>query len=724
MTAPQNKDNPDRQGSSGGNSPGESGPGITPFNLIFGLILIFFVILLLSQFFSQRSKYIQVSNSYFSKLLEGVDAEGKPIKDKDGKQVGNKINGKLVPCVIRAVNVRGRKCEAVCYVAPPSEPIVDPAKTIWGTQKATELGKYIYVTLDQGDFENANFEKYLKSRGVVYKKLQVENSGQMTQMLFIIGITVLMLGFMWWMLRRSQGQMFGGGGFLNNFSRSTAKRYDGEDQQITFDDVAGADGVKSELEEVVDFLKNPEKYQKLGGRIPRGILLNGPPGTGKTLLARAVAGEAEVPYYSVNGSEFIQMFVGVGASRVRDLFQNAKSNAPAIIFVDEIDAVGRQRGAGLGGGHDEREQTLNQILSEMDGFGGSDSVIVLAATNRPDVLDPALLRPGRFDRHVTVNRPTRDGREAIFKVHVKNVPLSDDVDLRLLASSTTGMTGADIRNVVNEAALHAARNDKSMVGKKDFSFALDRVRMGPRREEVLSDDNKEKTAYHEAGHTLAAWLLPKANPVSKVTVIPRGQSLGQTFMVPPEDRLDYAKTDMEQLLVVMLAGRAAEQIIYEEASAGAQQDLEQATGLARRMVTQWGMSQRLGPVSFKMSDEDPFLGREMHQSRQFSEHTLEVIDEEITLILSAASEHAKKLLTENADKMEAITRGLVEHEELDRIELEKLIGPAAQVLSQPIDNGNGVLDSEEESNDEKAESGSSEEQPKFEPEEESTESSD
>jgi cell division protease FtsH len=436
---------------------------------------------------------------------------------------------------------------------------------------------------------------------------------------------------------------------------------------------------------MVDFLKDPQKFQNLGGRVPKGVLLMGPPGTGKTLLARAVAGEAGVPFYSVSGSEFIQMFVGVGASRVRDLFQTAKESAPAIMFIDEIDAVGRQRGAGLGGGHDEREQTLNQILSEMDGFTQTDSVIVLAATNRPDVLDPALLRPGRFDRHVTVGRPTKNGRLEIFKVHVRDVPLADDVDLDLLARNTIGLTGADIRNIVNEAALWAARQNKSKVDRSDFDYARDKVLMGAKREEVLNQQDKEKTAYHEAGHTLMAWLLPGAYRVHKVTIIPRGRALGATQTMPIEDRLNMSESELHDHLTMLLGGREAERLIYRETTIGAENDLERATGLARRMVTQWGMSDRLGPVSYKLSDEDPFLGREMHQQRQFSEHTMEVIDEEVTQLLHGAARRASELLTTHRDKLEAVTRDLLAHEELDEAHITRLIGPSVHGSAE--DNG-------------------------------------
>jgi cell division protease FtsH len=426
--------------------------------------------------------------------------------------------------------------------------------------------------------------------------------------------------------------------------------------------------------EIVEFLKSPKKFQKLGGRVPKGVLLNGPPGTGKTLLARAVAGEAGVPFYSVSGSEFIQMFVGVGASRVRDLFRTAKENAPAIIFIDEIDAVGRQRGAGLGGGHDEREQTLNQILSEMDGFTQTDFVIVLAATNRPDILDPALLRPGRFDRHITVGRPTQKGRVEIFKVHTRDVPLAEDVNLETLAAGTIGLTGADIRNIVNEAALWAARTDKSVVEMSDFEHARDKVLMGPKREEVLTGKEKEKTAYHEAGHTILAWQLPGAHRVHKVTIVPRGRSLGSTQTLPSEDRMSISEPELRDHLAVLLAGRAAEKLIYDETTVGAENDLERATGMARRMVMNWGMSERLGPVSYKLSDEDPFLGREIHQQRQFSEHTMELIDGEVGRILREQSDRAIDLLTQQRGKLIALAERLLEKEELDEQEIEVVLG--------------------------------------------------
>jgi len=526
-----------------------------------------------------------------------------------------------------------------------------------------------------GEIDNLGEE--LEEAGVKYTFLPRDNTLQMLSLIAMIGLPLAILFFLFMMFRRTRSDLMGGG-FLSGFSKSPAKRFEASDKMVTFSDVAGLEGVKADLEEIVEFLKTPEKFQKLGGTVPKGVLLNGPPGTGKTLLARAVAGEAGVPFFSVNGSEFIQMFVGVGASRVRDLFKTAKEQSPAIIFIDEIDAVGRQRGAGLGGGHDEREQTLNQILGEMDGFTGSQAVIVVAATNRPDVLDPALLRPGRFDRHVTVGRPTMKGREAIFKVHVRDVPLAEDVDLNRLAAGTVGLTGADIRNMVNEAALWAARQDKKIVGMSDFDYARDKILMGAKREEVLQDDEKEKTAYHEAGHTLTAWHLDGAHVVHKVTIIPRGRALGVTQYVPNEDRLSVSKKELDHQLIVLLGGRAAEKIIYDETCVGAENDLERATGIARRMVTHWGMSPKIGPVSYKTSDEDPFLGREIHQARQFSEHTQELIDEEVARILLEADQKAEQLLREHRSDLEKITQGLLEKEELSEAELTEMIGPSIQ----------------------------------------------
>ena len=515
----------------------------------------------------------------------------------------------------------------------------------------------------------------LESQGVEIKAEDPAAYDDLFLFASLAGLALLFL-FGWTMFRRSRDQMMGGG-MLGNVTKSPARLYDEDDKRITFDNVAGLTGVKKDLEEIVLFLKDAEKFHRLGAEIPKGVLLMGPPGTGKTLLARAVAGEAGVPFYSINGSEFIQLFVGVGAGRVRDMFKTAEKNAPAILFIDEIDAVGRQRGAGLGGGHDEREQTLNQILSEMDGFSPTSTVIVLAATNRPDVLDPALLRPGRFDRHITVDRPTIEGRRELFELHSMKVPITEDVDFERLARATVGLTGADIKNLVNEAALWATRLEKDKVDMDDFEYARDKVLMGAQREDVLSEEEKEITAYHEAGHALLAWLLPGSDKVHKVTIVPRGRALGVTQLVPEEDRHNIGQRDMLAQIAMALGGRTAEKIQFDEYSAGAENDLKRATSLARRMVTRWGMSERLGPVAYGHDDEQPFLGREMaHEHRTFSEHTAQIIDEEIASILHTAADRAQQVLTENRDKLTAISEALLEKEILDTSDIETLIGPS------------------------------------------------
>jgi cell division protease FtsH len=464
-----------------------------------------------------------------------------------------------------------------------------------------------------------------------------------------------------------------GGSFLSNYIKSPARRYEKNKMRVTFDDVADMEHAKSELQEVVEFLRNPEKFQRLGAQVPKGVLLVGPPGTGKTLLARAVAGEAGVPFYSISGSEFIQMFVGVGASRVRDMFKTAKENAPCLLFIDEIDAVGRMRGAGVGGGSDEREQTLNQILSEMDGFQPNEMVIVLAATNRPDVLDSALLRPGRFDRHVTIDRPTWQGRLAILKVHTRTKPLADDVNLEYIARELIGMTGADLRNLTNEAALLATREGKSRIDRTDFERAADRILIGPKREEVLTPEDKRKTAYHEAGHALVTWLVPGSDRPLKVSIIPRGQSLGMNLSVPEEERYHYGMDHFKAKLVTLMGGRAADRLVYGQPFAGAEQDLKQATRLARYMVTHWGMSERLGPMSFRIGEEHIFLGKEIQEPRDFSEGTAQMIDEEVQGLLREADERAYALLREHRSNLDRLAEALLQREELQREEIEKLL---------------------------------------------------
>ncbi len=464
-----------------------------------------------------------------------------------------------------------------------------------------------------------------------------------------------------------------GGGFLNNYIRSPARRYEKTRARITFEDVAGMESAKRELTEIVEFLKTPDKFTRLGAQVPKGVLLVGPPGTGKTLLAKAVAGEANVPFFSINGSEFIQMFVGVGASRVRDLFKTAKDSAPCVIFIDEIDAVGRMRGAGVGGGSDEREQTLNQILSEMDGFQPNETVIVLAATNRPDVLDAALLRPGRFDRHVTVDRPTWQGRLAILKVHTRTKPLADTVDLERIARSMIGMSGADLRNLCNEAALIATREGKNKIDQSDFDAAADRVILGLKREEPYGDEEKKRTAYHEAGHALCAVLEPKAHPLTRVTIIPRGRAGGVAMIQPDEDRIDRSYSEFLADMVFMLGGRAADLLVFGEPMAGAMSDIQQVTRLARRMVTQFGMSDRLGPVYYRQGEEHVFLGKEIHEGRDFSEGTAKIIDEEIQRIVNQALARASELLSKHRPDLDRLVEALLVHEELDREEVEQVL---------------------------------------------------
>ena len=451
-----------------------------------------------------------------------------------------------------------------------------------------------------------------------------------------------------------------------NFGKSRARLASGSKPTVTFADVAGVDEAKGELQEVVEFLKSPQKFQALGARIPRGVLLVGPPGCGKTLIAKAVAGEAAVPFYSISGSEFVEMFVGVGASRVRDLFDQAKRNTPCIVFVDEIDAVGRHRGAGLGGGHDEREQTLNQILVEMDGFDTNTNIIVLAATNRPDILDPALLRPGRFDRHVVIDQPDINGRKAILNVHAKGKPLAKDAKLEVLAKQTPGFSGADLANLVNEAAILAARRDLKEIGTKELEDSIDRVIAGPERKgRIISQKEKEITAYHEAGHALAAKMLPNADPVHKISIVARGMAGGWTRFLPTEDRHLWTRSQFEDMLAVSLAGRTAEEIAFREVSTGAQNDLEQATKLARKMVTEYGMSTRLGPRTFGKREELVFLGKEIHEQRDYSEKVALQIDEEVHLLIKRAHETATRVLSENKERLKLIAERLIAVETID-----------------------------------------------------------
>jgi cell division protease FtsH len=492
---------------------------------------------------------------------------------------------------------------------------------------------------------------------------------------------VLIFGYFMYARKKMQGKggggMLGGGG-LFSIGKSRAKRYRKSTSDVTFNDVAGLENAKQDLMEIIDYLKEPSKFAALGADIPKGVLLMGPPGTGKTLLSRATAGEAGVPFFSISGSEFIEMFVGVGASRVRDLFENAKKEAPAIIFIDEIDSVGRARGTGLGGGHDEREQTLNQILSEMDGFEKNQSVVVMAATNRPDVLDAALIRPGRFDRHITLELPQRNARQRIIEMHTRHVPIAADVRFEKLAAMTVGFSGADLKNLVNEAALLAGRKQRKQVESSDFEEARDKILLGAEREEKISDEEKRVVAYHEAGHALLAKLLPDTDPLQKVTIIPRGRALGVTEQIPASDRHNLRRGYLLNRIAVMLGGRAAEQLVFGDITNGAASDLKAVTTLARKMVCQWGMSEKLGPVMFRLGEEHIFLGREMAQQKDFSDETAHVIDEEIHRIVSEMERKSLETLKDNKSKLDALADALLEHETLDSEEVNRVLSAESQ----------------------------------------------
>jgi cell division protease FtsH len=492
---------------------------------------------------------------------------------------------------------------------------------------------------------------------------------------------LLMIGFWLFFMR----QMQSGGNKALSFGKSKAKLSSSSQKKVTFKDVAGVDEAKEELQEIIEFLKEPQKFQKLGGRIPKGVLLMGPPGTGKTLLARAVAGEANVPFFSISGSDFVEMFVGVGASRVRDLFEQGKKNAPCIVFIDEIDAVGRHRGAGLGGGHDEREQTLNQLLVEMDGFESNEGVILVAATNRPDVLDPALLRPGRFDRRIVVNRPDVKGREGILGVHTRKIPMSDDVEVPVLARGTAGFSGADLANLVNEAALNAARYNQKVVRMHDFEYAKDKVLMGSeRRSMIISDEEKRVTAIHEAGHALLAVLLPHADPIHKVTIIPRGMALGLTQQLPIDEKHNYSRDYLNDRIAILLGGRIAEEITTNSITTGAGNDLERSTEMARQMVCEWGMSDAMGPLTFGKKEEQIFLGREIAQHQDYSEDTALKIDQEVKRFVTMNYERAHQLLTEHKAPLMAIADGLLARETLDAEQVRRLAAGQKLEESQPV----------------------------------------
>ena len=559
-------------------------------------------------------------------------------------------------------------------------------------QKVTINGQEV-----RGDFTDktkfhttvpANYPDMYKTLSDKHVDIEVKDAsgGGWPSWLFNLAPIILLAALWFFMIR----QMQTGGNKALSFGKSRARLLSMQQKKVTFKDVAGVDEAKEELREIIEFLREAQKFQKLGGRIPKGVLLVGPPGTGKTLLARAVAGEANVPFFSISGSDFVEMFVGVGASRVRDLFEQGKKNAPCIIFIDEIDAVGRHRGAGLGGGHDEREQTLNQLLVEMDGFESNEGVILMAATNRPDVLDPALLRPGRFDRRVVVNRPDVRGREEILRVHTRKIPLADDVDLTVLARGTPGFSGADLANMVNEAALSAARQNRKAVLQYDFELAKDKVLMGVERKSmILSDEEKKVTAFHEAGHALVAMKLPNSDPVHKVTIIPRGMALGVTMQLPIDDKHNYTKDYLETNIAILMGGRLAEEIFLNQMSTGAGNDIERATELARKMVCEWGMS-TLGPLTFGKKEEQIFLGREIAQHRDYSEDTAIKIDQEVRKLVDSGYNTAKGLLSENKEVLTKVANALLDREVLDANEIKMIMEGKELPPSKPVPKDDGV----------------------------------
>lgn len=643
-------------------SPEEGGgdrPRFPSFAIILGVLLL---ILLLFQF--SRSPSFHGNTVDYSFFLEQLDKDNV----REAKIDGVTLTGEWRTPPDKPLSKAEIEKQAEAQAANPGEKLPEPEKL------EIEFNSVI------SQFEDRTLLSKLAEKKVEF--VSENNSvGMLGTILFTTLPLLIIVGVFLLLMRRSSDPF--GSGMFSSFTRSPAKRFKASAQKTTFNDVAGMEHAKRELQEVVEFLKDPAKFQRLGATIPKGVLLMGPPGTGKTLMARATAGEAGVPFFSINGSEFIQMFVGVGASRVRDMFRTAKENSPSILFVDEIDAVGRVRGAGVGGGHDEREQTLNQILSEMDGFQQNEAVIVIAATNRPDVLDPALLRPGRFDRHVAVEKPTRVGRHGILKVHSRKVPLAANVDLDEIAQGTIGFSGADLRNLVNEAALNATREGKSAVDRDDFEYARDRIMMGAKREELINEHDRRMTAYHEAGHALIAWLSAEIDLVHKVTIVPRGRALGVTQLLPDEDRLSYGERRLHAMMNMMLAGRAAEKLVFDEYTAGAEDDLRRATDLARRMVAHWGMSDRIGPAAFRQVEEHPFLGKEIHEQRQFSEDTAHRIDEEISRFLNEAAKEATRLLTLHRDKLDSLADGLMTEEILDREQMSKLIGPPVERRHKP-----------------------------------------
>jgi len=606
----------------------------------------------------------------FSQLFGGlVTADRMQIPYSEFKKQVRKSN-------VSEINVKGQEVKG--RFNKPVQKKVDSEEV-----KEENIPTYESFKTTIPSFEDPELMEFLEKNNVVIHAETKERSWFWTLLISFLP-WILIIGFFVYSSRKFRERMGGGGGFGPfGFGKSRAKLYTKSVSNVAFDDVAGLSNAKKELQEVVDFLKDPSKFSALGGQLPKGILLVGPPGTGKTLMARAVAGEADVPFFSISGSEFIEMFVGVGASRVRDMFKNAKKEAPSIIFVDELDSIGRVRGTGLGGGHDEREQTLNQILSEMDGFSPKESVVVLAATNRPDVLDPALTRPGRFDRQITLDLPQKRARVEILKVHTRNVPLAHDVDMESIAKRTVGFSGADLKNLVNEAALLAARKEKERVEAEDFDQGRDKILLGIEREDMIKDEEKKVITYHEAGHALMTKLLPGADPLEKVSIIPRGRSLGATEQIPEEDRHNLGKGYLLNRIAIMLGGRAAEKIALGEITSGAGDDLKKATQLARRMICEWGMSEKLGPVTFRQGETHPFLGRELSEQKDFSEHTARVIDQEIRDLVEGAEKKAIEVLTSNREKLDALADGLLEHETLSKEEVDEILGSMSESPGSP-----------------------------------------
>jgi len=601
---------------------------------------------------------------------------------------GEKVPGGNIGQV--AALARGEEITVDGVLITPTVPVEiehdNDSITVFDSDGKTKLMDCKYALESSEDLKNALTSRGVPEDSVVLDRITYSppSGFNWSGLLMTLLPVFLLVGLFWFLLRGARGassQAF-------NFSRSRARLFSGTKPTVTFADVAGVDEAKQELQEVVEFLKSPEKFLSLGARIPKGVLLVGPPGTGKTLLARAIAGEAGVPFFSISGSEFVEMFVGVGASRVRDLFDQAKRNSPCIIFVDEIDAVGRHRGAGLGGGHDEREQTLNQILSEMDGFDTSTNVIVLSATNRPDVLDPALLRPGRFDRQVVIDRPDINGRKAILEVHAKGKPLDDSANLETIAKETPGFSGADLANLVNEAAILAARREKKVIGLAEFEEAIDRVMLGPeRKSRVISQKEKEIIAYHEAGHALVAKKLPHADPVHKISIIARGIAGGYTKQLPAEDRHLYTPSQLKDMLATSLGGRVAEQIIFGEVSTGAQSDLEQVTTIARRMVKEYGMSDKLPPRTFGRREELVFLGRMVDEQKDYGDKVADVIDEEIETLVNSSYDVAKDILTNNEAKLKQIAERLIAEETIEGEALENLFNEPVPSTGAKVEQG-------------------------------------